>query len=281
MKYIALDVETANPKRSSLCEIGIAEFNDGKMIRSKSSLVRPPSDNYHWMNNKIHQIPKEDLMNALYLDVVWPTYKDLFKGDLVCHNSSFDLSVVRRSLETYSLGIPVTKVFCTLRICKSLYPDLISYKLEYLLKHFEIEHGNLHRAENDAVACGLLFSKLLELHGVEELANLKNRANSTITDTLSEVDVTSDSLNDKDFVFTGTLHAMSRKDASTEVLTRNGRVNSNVSQSTDYLVVGDQDFSKFTDGKQSTKMKKAVALKEKGSNLQLISEHDFLRMLVN
>jgi hypothetical protein len=44
-------------------------------------------------------------------------------------------------------------------------------------------------------------------------------------------------------------------------------------------VVGDQDFRKFTDGISSSKMKKAQKLRVAGSDLELISEDDFRRML--
>jgi DNA ligase (NAD+) len=43
---------------------------------------------------------------------------------------------------------------------------------------------------------------------------------------------------------------MSRKEASTFVESRGGRVSSNVSKSTDYVVVGDDPGSKFEKAKQ-------------------------------
>jgi DNA ligase (NAD+) len=52
------------------------------------------------------------------------------------------------------------------------------------------------------------------------------------------------------FVITGTLPTMSRKEASTFVESRGGRVSSNVSKSTDYVVVGDDPGSKFEKAKQ-------------------------------
>jgi hypothetical protein len=45
------------------------------------------------------------------------------------------------------------------------------------------------------------------------------------------------------------------------------------------LVVGDQDFRKFIDGVSSSKMKAAQKLRAAGSDIELISEDDFLRML--
>jgi DNA ligase (NAD+) len=52
------------------------------------------------------------------------------------------------------------------------------------------------------------------------------------------------------FVITGTLPTMSRKEASTFVESRGGRVSSSVSKSTDYVVVGDDPGSKFEKARQ-------------------------------
>ena len=37
MRFIALDVETANPDMSSICQIGIVHFEDGKPVETWSS----------------------------------------------------------------------------------------------------------------------------------------------------------------------------------------------------------------------------------------------------
>jgi DNA polymerase-3 subunit epsilon len=52
-----------------------------------------------------------------------------------------------------------------------------------------------------------------------------------------------------------------------------------VTKDTNFLVVGDQDFRKFTDGISSSKIKKAQKLRVAGSDIELISEDDFRRML--
>lgn len=39
--FVALDIETATGKRSSICEIGIAVVKDSEIIESKSWLIKP------------------------------------------------------------------------------------------------------------------------------------------------------------------------------------------------------------------------------------------------
>jgi DNA polymerase-3 subunit epsilon len=80
-------------------------------------------------------------------------------------------------------------------------------------------------------------------------------------------------------VFTGTLESMVRRDAMQHVVNLGGHCPTTVTKDTSFLVVGDQDFRKFTDGISSSKMKKAQNLRAAGSDIELISEDDFLRML--
>jgi DNA polymerase-3 subunit epsilon len=58
-----------------------------------------------------------------------------------------------------------------------------------------------------------------------------------------------------------------------------GTVSRNVTKRANCLVMGVQDFSKFVDGKQSRKTKRAKELIEQGYPLEIIDEIQFLRML--
>jgi hypothetical protein len=58
-----------------------------------------------------------------------------------------------------------------------------------------------------------------------------------------------------------------------------GHCATSVSKNTNFLVVGDQDFRKFTDGISSSKMKTAQRLRAAGGDIELIAEDDFRRML--
>ena len=80
-------------------------------------------------------------------------------------------------------------------------------------------------------------------------------------------------------VFTGTLESMVRRDAMQHVLDLGGHCTATVTKHTNLLVVGDQDFRKFTDGLSSSKMKAAQRLRAAGGDIELIAEDDFLRML--
>ena len=83
-----------------------------------------------------------------------------------------------------------------------------------------------------------------------------------------------------EIVFTGALESMQRKEAMQRVLDAGGRPAAGVTRMTNYLVVGDVDVRKLRRGEQLTsKMKKALQLRESGSAIQVLGESDFLQLL--
>ncbi len=72
---------------------------------------------------------------------------------------------------------------------------------------------------------------------------------------------------------------MTRRDAAQVVIDAGGQFNQNPGRKTDYLVFGQQDFTRFVDGDSSAKTKRALALIADGYPLQIVEEADFRRML--
>ena len=46
MNFVAVDVETANSSRASICSIGVASFSDGKLVDEFYTLLNPQTDFY-------------------------------------------------------------------------------------------------------------------------------------------------------------------------------------------------------------------------------------------
>ena len=85
----------------------------------------------------------------------------------------------------------------------------------------------------------------------------------------------------KNVVFTGELQSIEREVAMQQVVNLGGLVKSGVSGKTDYLVVGVQDQSIVGENGISTKEKKAYELIEKGKELKIIKEAEFMMLLNN
>lgn len=86
-------------------------------------------------------------------------------------------------------------------------------------------------------------------------------------------------LQDVGVVFTGAMEHMKRKDAQALVRKLGGKTPSAVSGSVKYLVLGDKDYEEFAAGKLTSKAKAAQKLQEDGSDIEIISESAFLKLV--
>ena len=73
---------------------------------------------------------------------------------------------------------------------------------------------------------------------------------------------------------------MKRKDAIQRAVNNGAVVGSNVTKRTNFLIVGISDFIDFGVMKVSTNKLKAKDLSDKGQDISIIDEKDFLRMTV-
>ena len=172
MNFIALDFETANHRRDSVCEMGIAVVVDGAITESRSWLVRPQQNWFHYMNTRIHGIDANQVAEQPEFDKVWEEAKCYFEhAHLVAHNASFDISVLRSVLLQYDLPAPTMHYTCSLAVARRAWSGLPSYGLKSLAKHFAIPLDH-HSAEPDAIASALIVLRAAEEHQIEHLSEL-------------------------------------------------------------------------------------------------------------
>ena len=174
MNFVALDFETANHRRDSVCEIGIAVVAEGAISESRSWLVRPRQNWFHAMNTRIHGIDANRVAHEPEFDSVWEEAKRYFENaNLVAHNASFDMGVLRYVLAQYDLAPPLITYSCSLAVARRAWKGLPSYGLKALAKHFNIPL-NHHSAEPDAIASALIMLRALEEHQVEQFSDISN-----------------------------------------------------------------------------------------------------------
>lgn len=83
----------------------------------------------------------------------------------------------------------------------------------------------------------------------------------------------------KSVVFTGKLAMMDRKNAQKRVREVGGKTPAGVSAELDYLVIGDEGSPLLGAGERSSKHKQAERLQEKGAQIRIITERDFVSLL--
>ena len=79
---------------------------------------------------------------------------------------------------------------------------------------------------------------------------------------------------------TGTLTKWTGREALQKIADIGGIVSASVTKTTDFLVVGQQDFRVVGESGMSSKQKRAIEIKDKGGDIEIISEKDFVEMFI-
>ena len=89
--FAAIDFETANNERSSVCSVGIVIVRDGEIVDSFYSLIQPEPNYYNYWCSQVHGLCHEDTDDAPVFPKVWAQIEPLIEGlPLVAHNKPFD-----------------------------------------------------------------------------------------------------------------------------------------------------------------------------------------------
>ncbi|CDM70048.1 DNA polymerase III subunit epsilon [Clostridium bornimense] len=303
MNFIAIDFETANEKRNSPCSIGIIVVKNGNVVEKIHHLIRPKEMRFMPINIGIHGIRPAMVENELEFDKVWDKVKHHFNNNLVvAHNASFDISVLRNTLDLYGIEAPEFNYICTMKLARNFYRDLDNAKLNTVNNFlgYEFKH---HDALDDALACSnilLNISNELEIKDINEISRLLgvtigtvNNSGYTPSSTKGRVYRTScreevrscrnildnfkpGAFENEVVVFTGKLSSMDRSDAMILVRRLGGTVGTSVTKKTTILVTNIKDIENLRRNEMSNKLRKAVDLKEKGQSIKIIDELEFL-----
>ena len=82
-------------------------------------------------------------------------------------------------------------------------------------------------------------------------------------------------LTDKHFVLTGEFSYGSRAAVSEYITSHGGIVDDTVKKCTEFVVIGSLGSQAWKNGVYGSKIKKAMELKDKGQNIDLVAEEDF------
>ncbi|HOY17138.1 MAG TPA: exonuclease domain-containing protein [Haliscomenobacter sp.] len=300
MNFITIDFETATSQRDSPCELGLTFVENWEVIDTKSWLIKPAYyPDFDFFNILIHGINPEDVANEPEFDEIWEEVRPLIEGKfLIAHNAGFDFSVLRKTLDIYELEYPTLDYSCSYIFSKKVWEGLPSYDLKTLCYFNKIDL-NHHRAAADSRATAELTIKAFQLAGVTSKDEFPEKLGTIVGKLFSGGYKPSETKNNstdltkivgdpkkhnpesifygKTVVFTGTLSSMVRANAQQLIADIGGCLGNNVTKDTDFLIVGHQDYRVVGEDGMSNKQEKAVKLIEKGAQLEIISEADFLR----
>lgn len=160
--FAAIDFETANNERSSVCSVGIVIVRNGCITDTFYSLINPEPNYYHYRCSQVHGLTREDTEDAPVFPIVWRQIEPMIEGlPLVAHNRPFDESCLKAVFRVYQMDYPDYEFLDTLRISRRVFPELPNHQLHTVAARCGYRLDNHHHALADAEACAWIARKIL------------------------------------------------------------------------------------------------------------------------
>lgn len=290
LSFTAIDFETANGQRASVCAVGLIKVRDGEVVARYSSLVKPPEGfrDFAPMNIEVHGITPDQVDSAPEWVDIHREVNELIGSDvLVAHNAPFDKSVFYRAYDAYDLDWPENPWLCTLSLAKKSM-SLPSYGLAWVTKELGLPEFSHHDAQADAEAASRVLLSLAERIDANDLSQIRVAAERPVRPedvSLEDLGIAGDTPRvegafvGETICFTGALR-LKRKDAEALAVKQGAATQSGVTKATTLVVVG--GFSQATlrpGASMSSKLVKALSLQQNGSALEILTETDFMQRI--
>ena len=160
--FAAIDFETANYDRSSVCSVGVVIVRDGEIVDKFYSLIHPEPNYYNYWCTQVHGLCRTDTDNAPVFPDVWAQIEPLIDGlPLVAHNRPFDEGCLCAVFRTYQMDYPEYEFLDTLAASRRLLPDLENHQLQTVAAACGFQLENHHHALADAEACAHIALRIL------------------------------------------------------------------------------------------------------------------------
>ena len=128
--FAAIDFETANNERSSVCSVGIVIVRNGEFVDNFYSLIQPEPNYYNYWCTQVHGLTRNDTEEAPVFPEVWKQIEPLIEGlPLVAHNKAFDESCLKAAFHCYQMDYPDYEFYCTCIASRKAFPEAENHQL--------------------------------------------------------------------------------------------------------------------------------------------------------
>lgn len=160
--FAAIDFETANGERSSVCSVGVIIVRNGEIVDSFYSLIQPEPNYYTYWCQRVHGLCCDDTDDAPIFPDVWKKIEPMIAGlPLVAHNKPFDEGCLKAVFRTYQMDYPDYLFFDTLYASRRKLPHLPNHQLHTVAAACGFMLENHHHALADAEACAWIAREIL------------------------------------------------------------------------------------------------------------------------
>jgi DNA polymerase-3 subunit epsilon len=165
MDFVAIDVETANPDLSSICQVGIASFRNGELVDAWVSLVNPETD-FSPFNITIHGIDEDQVQHAPNWGEVFPQVAARLQDQIVVSHTAFDQRALAQACDRFNLAKCACTWLDSSRVVRTAWPQFskAGFGLPKMAAYLGIDY-QAHDALEDARCAGLLVLRAVDLTG--------------------------------------------------------------------------------------------------------------------
>ena len=301
MKLMLFDVETANARHSSICQVGWVLLKNDVVIKEDCALIDPRCE-FEQRNIEIHGIKPSDVKGAPSFAEYYAKRlkKRMQKYLVLAHNASFDLSAVFQALTEAGEEAPEILYIDTLDVCRALIDtdgkghklsDLafavgFKYKAHDALADCHallavLEHVRDQMEEDDLISMIIRSRAPIRVYnGKKETErpqpNHRSFSYSFDTHFRGEVDAEDERLKGLRFCLTGDC-SCPREEVERLIAVHGGKATMQPSGKTDYLVIG--VYPDYADGFVSSKQRKCEELNDQGAHICFIDFEQLFEMM--
>lgn len=270
--FVLVDVETANSKQGSICQIAVCHVEAGSISETWTTLV-DPQGHFSKKCMRIHGITPQQVIGASTWPDVYPEAQRRLAGLVVSH-SLFDKSAVLKACRRHGLDPILCREWRdSTTLVRRTWPDRYSrrgYALANLAKDFSLELHH-HDALSDAICAANVVLKAFKSGASMDLWRHGQTGRRSWSPHVYTPNCRQDGLLGAEvLVFAGRM-SLTRREAVRHVISLGGSVGSRVTPHTTTLVVAPKPGGPHFGQKE----KVALELKDQGHAIRLISETEF------
>ena len=161
--FAAIDFETANYERSSVCSVGVVVVRNGEVADSFYSLIQPEPNYYNNSCSQMHGLCQQDTDKAPIFPEVWAQIEPMIEGlPLVAYNKVFHEGCMKAVFRFYQMDYPDYEFYDTLAASRQKFPELPNHQLPTVAAACGYQSDNYRNTLSYAEACAWIARKIFK-----------------------------------------------------------------------------------------------------------------------
>ena len=159
-RYVAIDFETMDTMRSSVCSVAIVVIENNKIVDEYYSLIKPNTKYENPYCVKVHGLRYKECAKFPTFPEIWEIVDKKINGaTLIAHNAPFEKSCINACHEEFGTENKYEYID-TLKLSRTYLTELNNHKLNTVCDKLGVKLEHHHNALDDAEACANIFIKL-------------------------------------------------------------------------------------------------------------------------